>query len=175
MTDQKLKPPSLRNAWLWCLVMGILGASVASAEPVKQREGWGLGLMLGYPVGLNAKYWLGGPNAVDVAIGGGPGFRVHGDYDWGLVQLLRNKSDLTLDLYLGVGGAVGFASGFCGYYGDRFCQDRFVVGARVPFGLDARLRRAPVNFGLELAPGIWVGNYVEGLFDVFLFVRFLIF
>ena len=148
---------------------------MANAEPVKQREGWGLGLMLGYPIGLNAKYWLGGANAVDIAVGGGPGFRVHGDFDWGLAQLLRNKSDLTLDLYLGVGGAIGFASGFCGYYGDRFCRDRFVVGARVPFGIDARLRRAPVNFGLELAPGIWVGNYVEGLFDVFIFVRFLLF
>jgi len=174
MTDEKVKPPSLRTAWLWCMAVVVLGGSVASAEPVKQPVGWGLGLMLGYPIGFNAKYWLGGPNALDVAVGGGPGFRVHGDFDWGLAEVVR-KSNLTLDLYLGVGGAVGFASTFCGYYGDRFCRDRFFVGARVPFGLDFRLRRAPLNFGLELAPGIWAGNYVEGLFDVFVFVRFLIF
>ncbi len=112
---------------------------------------------------------------MDIGVGGGPGFRIHGDYDWGLAQVLEKKTDLTLDLYLGVGGAVAFASGFCGYYGDRFCQDRVFGGVRVPFGLDFRLRRAPFNFGLELAPGMWFGSYVTGLFDVFLFARFLLF
>lgn len=128
--------------------------------------------MLGVPLGLNAKYWLGGPNAFDLALGGGPGFRVHGDYEWGIAQVLKNKSDLTLDLYLGAGGALAIASGFCEFYGDRFCQNRVFVGARVPFGVDARLRKAPVDFGLELAPGIWVGSYVAALFDAFLFVRY---
>lgn len=155
---------------LW---LTVLSGGLAAAEPVNQPQGWGLGLMLGSPLGLNAKYWFGGPNAVDIGVGGGPGFRIHADYDWGLAQVLKNKTDLTLDLYLGVGGAVAFASGFCEYYGDRFCQDRVFGGVRVPFGIDARLRRAPVNFGLELAPGMWVGSYLSGLFDAFLFVRFI--
>jgi len=129
--------------------------------------------MLGYPLGLTAKYWLGGANAIDLGVGAGPGFRVHADYTWGLAQVLTKKTDLTLDLYLGLGGGFAFGSGYCGFYGDRFCGDRAFVGVRVPFGLDFRARRAPVNFGLELAPGIWVGNYVTGLFDAFLFVRFL--
>jgi len=160
-------------ASLWCLTALFFGAPSARAEPVNQPAGWGLGLMLGYPLGLNAKYWLGGPNAFDLAFGGGPGLRLHGDFEWGLAQVLKNKSDLTLDLYLGAGGAITFPSGFCGPYGDRFCDHKVFVGARVPFGIDARLRKAPVDFGLELAPGIWVGNYVEALLDVFLFVHFL--
>jgi hypothetical protein len=164
---------SARNALRCCLALFLLAAPSANAEAVHQPAGWGLGLMLGYPLGLNAKYWLGGANAFDLAVGGGPGLRFHGDYEWGLAQVLKNKSDLTLDLYLGVGAAVAYASGFCGYYGNNFCQDRVFVGGRVPFGIDARLRRAPVDFGLELAPGIWVGNYVEALFDVFLFVHYI--
>src|SRR5262252_3681043 len=92
-----------RRASLWCLAALLLSAPSANSEPVHQREGWGLGLMLGVPIGLNAKYWLGGPNAFDLAVGGGPGFRVHADYEWGIAQVLKNKSDLTLDLYLGAG------------------------------------------------------------------------
>lgn|SRR5215469_8643344 len=164
---------SAQIASLCCLALFLFGAPSVKAEPVNQPAGWGLGLMLGYPLGLNAKYWLGGPNAFDLAVGGGPGVRFHGDYEWGLAQVLKNKSDLTLDLYLGAGGAVTFASGFCGYYGDKFCEHRVFAGVRVPFGIDARLRKAPVDFGLEIAPGIWFGNYVEALFDAFLFVHFI--
>jgi hypothetical protein len=170
MTTRKSRA---RFASLSFLAIFVLAAPSANAEPVNQHPGWGLGLMLGYPFGLNAKYWLGGANAFDLAVGGGPGFRVHADFDWGIAQVLKDKSDLTLDLYLGMGGAVVFPSGFCGYYGDRFCNDRVFAGARVPFGVDARLRKAPVDFGLEVAPGIWVGNYVLGLFDAFLFFHYL--
>jgi len=161
------------RAWRSCFLFCLLGGGICAAEPVQQREGWGLGLMLGYPIGLTAKYWLGGANAIDLGVGGGPGFRIHADFDWGLAQVLEKKTDLTLDLYLGVGGVVAFPSGFCGPYGDRFCGEQVFGGVRVPFGLDFRLRRAPVNFGLELAPGIWFGSYVTGLFDGFLFVRYL--
>lgn len=173
MIDPKLKRLNVRLVSVSCLALALFSGSAANSEPVSHPEGWGLGLMLGYPLGLTAKYWLGGPNALDIGVGGGPGFRIHADYNWGLAQVLKSKADLTLDLYLGLGGAVAFASGFCAYYGDRFCRDRVFAGARVPFGLDARLRKAPVNFGLELAPGIWVGSYVEVLVDAFLFVRYL--
>jgi hypothetical protein len=153
----------------------LFGATPSRAEPVSHPESWGLGLMLGSPLGINVKHWLGGANAFDLAVGGGPGLRFHGDYEWGLAQVLRNKSDLTLDLYLGLGGVVGVGNGLCGYYPDRFCSSDVYGGARVPFGLDFKLTREPVNFGLELAPGILFGNGgVGGLFDVFLFVRYVL-
>ena len=174
MTWAKIARFVIRNATRFCWAIFLLSASTAKSEPVNQPQGWGIGLMLGYPLGLTVKNWLGGPNAWDLGIGVGPGVRFHADYDWGLAQVLTNKTDLTLDLYLGLGGGVAVGSGYCGFYGDRFCSDKVFVGARVPFGLDFRLRKAPVNFGLELAPGIWVGNYVSGLLDAFLFVRFLL-
>jgi hypothetical protein len=173
MSNHSWKRRAAARIWVVCVLLSLSGGFASATERVQHPEGWGLGLMLGEPIGLTAKYWLGGANAIDLGVGGGPGFRIHADYDWGLAQVLEKKTDLTLDLYLGVGGAVAFASGFCGYYGDRFCQDRVFGGVRVPFGLDFRLRRAPFNFGLELAPGMWFGSYVTGLFDVFLFGRFL--
>jgi hypothetical protein len=133
--------------------------------------------MLGAPFGLTAKYWMGGANALDIGFGTGPGVRVHGDYLFGLAQVLRDKTDLTLDLYLGAGAGVGVGpSGYyCGFYDQHdFCDGTAFVLARVPFGIDARLKKAPVELGLELAPGFLIGRNFHGLFDVFIFVRFIL-
>lgn len=152
----------------------------AYAEPVSQPEGWGLGIMLGAPTGLTLKNWTGGANAWDIGLGVGPGLRLHGDYLWGLAQVMSNKSDLTLDLYLGVGPVIGAAHGWCGtgFRPKGACGGgggRLFAGARVPFGIEARLARAPFTFGLELAPGLWLSpDFVDGLLDVFLFGRFLL-
>lgn len=152
--------------------------AVVRAEPVSQPAGWGLGLMLGAPTGLTVKRWNGGANAWDVGLGVGPGLRLHADYLWGLAQLLSDKSDLTLDLYLGVGPVLGAARGWCGtaYRPRDKCGDGGLFGgARVPFGLDVRLARAPFTFGLEVAPGVWLSpDFVDGLLDVLLFGRFLL-
>ena len=165
---------------LWIALLGsalLFTAAPVRAEPVSQPDGWGLGFMLGAPTGLTLKKWNGGANAWDLGLGVGPGLRIHGDYLWGLAQLLTNKSTLTLDLYLGVGPVIGVERGWCGtsYRPRHDCGNgALFAGARVPFGLDMRLARAPVTFGLELAPGLWFGrDFVSGLLDVFLFVRFL--
>lgn len=148
------------------------------AAPVSHRPGLGIGLMLGDPTGITLKQSLGGANAWDLGIGVGPGIRLHADYLWGLAQLLSNTSTLTLDIYLGVGPVLGIARGWCGSPSDfdRDCNNRGVfVGVRVPFGIEATLVRAPVAFGLEIAPGVWLArNFASELLDVFLFVRFLL-
>ncbi|MBC8134239.1 MAG: DUF3996 domain-containing protein [Deltaproteobacteria bacterium] len=146
------------------------------AAPASHSTGLGIGLMLGNPTGISLKQSLGGANAWDVGIGAGSGLRLHADYLWGLAQLLSDTSALTLDIYLGVGPVLGISRGWCGdaYNPGRGCGNRGAfAGVRVPFGLEARLTRAPVSFGLEIAPGIAVGqNFTDGLLDVFLFVRF---
>lgn len=163
----------------WALAVALLlGSSAASAEPVSHREGWAIGIMLGAPTALSLKNYLGGANAWDIGVGVGPGVRIHGDFLFGLAQLLRNKSDLTMDLYLGIGGALGVPRGWCGtaFRPDWKCGTGAVYGAvRVPMGLDLRLTRAPLSFGFELAPGVWFGEgFVGGLLDAAIFFRFLL-
>ena len=158
------------------VLLATAGGAAHASPAVSHPVGISLGLMLGDPTGLTLKQNLGGSNAWDLGVGVGPGLRLHADYLWGLAQLLSNTSAVTLDIYLGVGPVLGIARGWCGssYNPNGVCGDRGVfAGARVPFGLEARLVRAPVSFGFEIAPGLWLGqNFASGLLDVFLFVRF---
>lgn len=164
---------------MWARILffvSILAFSVeAGAAPVRQPSSLGLGFLAGSPTALSLKYWLGGSDAIDLAVGAGPGLRVHGDYLWGIAQLLPNTRSGQLDLYLGAGAILGTARGWCGWYGrgrDRFCHGDPYIGMRVPVGLDFRLRQAPLSFGLEIAPGIAVSShYAGGLVDAAFFAR----
>lgn len=176
MTYSHVPHPSLRRLRApLLLALFLLLPWRAEAAPVNHPDRWALGLMLGGPTGISAKHWLGGSDAIDIGLGTGPGLRLHADYLFGLAQLLSNTRDAKMDLYLGVGGVVGVARGWCGYYDRRrYCDGDAFVGARVPIGLDITLRRVPLEFGLEFAPGIWFPGPAHGLFDAFLFARVLL-
>jgi hypothetical protein len=86
--------------------------------------GFGLGIMLGEPTGLSAKYWMNEKNA----IAGGLAWSlshdylyVHADY---LIHnnKLINVSGTTLPFYYGLGASVGLG-------------DDFHFGARIPIGM----------------------------------------
>ncbi len=155
----------------------VLGLALdAGAAPVRQPSSLGLGFMVGSPTGLTGKYWLGGSDAIDAGLGFGPGFRVQASYLWGLAQLLRSTGDAQLDFYVGLGGLVGSGRGWCGWYdgGRRYaaCGGDPYLGARLPVGIDLRLRQAPLSFGFEIAPAIAMGPHGAGGFlDALLFAR----
>lgn len=158
-----------------------LGIATSAGAAVRHPSNNGLGIMLGSPSGLTFKHYFGGSNAFDIGFGVGPGVRLHADYLWGLAELARG-SDATLDFYVGAGGLVGVGNGWCSWYDhghdrwhhdDGFCHDDEVFfGARVPVGLDLSLRKAPLSFGLELAPGLVVSPHdADALIDAFFFAR----
>lgn len=164
-----------------------MGTSSAQADSVNQPAGWGVGIMLGSPTGLTVKRWTGGANAWDVGLGFGgfgfnPGFRIHADYLWGLAQVLPDTSDVTLDIYLGVGPVVGVGYSRYGYCRDRYdrryyndCDDGYLYGGgRVPLGVDLRFQKAPIELALEVAPGAVIHEYgMSGMLDGVLIARFL--
>jgi len=159
---------------LFAALLGV--SSTAGAAPVRQPSSNALGFMLGGPTGISFKHWFGGSDAFDVGVGAGPGLRVHADYLWGIAQLLTNTSDMHLDFYVGAGGVLGFGGyGWCGWYDGRrghYCADDAYLGARIPVGLDLGLRRAPITFGLEVAPGLAISPHRAGpLVDAFLYGR----
>jgi hypothetical protein len=157
---------------LACLVLLL---ALPAHAAVRSLDAWELGLMLGSPTGLTLKKWLGGGSAFDVAVGGGPGLRFHGDYLLAIAEPVQSR-DVSLDLYLGGGAVVGTGDGFCTYYRSRgYCDGSAYFGGRVPLGLDVRLQKAPVALGLELAPGVIIGRPgADLLLDVFLYVRFVL-
>src|SRR5262245_7697593 len=98
------------RAFLVALVLIVALPLTAGARPVSERSRWGLGFMIGQPTGLTLKHWLGGSDAFDIGVGGGPGIRAHGDYLFGLANL-SSGGDLNVDLYVGPGAIVGVDRG----------------------------------------------------------------
>ena len=153
-----------------------VAAAPAGLTPVHRPARWGLGLTVGDPFGVTLKRYLGNENAWDVyaAFAYAPGVRFGGDWLWNLGRLAAERY-FDLDAYAGVGPFVGVLSDPCGpgFINNR-CNGDAYFGARVPLGLEMLLRRAPVTFGLEIAPGVGFAPARSGfLLDFLLAVRWL--
>jgi hypothetical protein len=108
---------------------------------------FGLGIMLGEPTGLSAKYWLNDTLAID----GAAGWSFYEDSEFYLhSDLLVHKFDLIpvpkgkLPFYVGGGAFVRFR--------DEHHDNE--AGVRVPVGLEYLFENAPVDIFVEFAPGI---------------------
>lgn len=103
----------------------------------------GIGLSIGNPTGLNAKYWKDEKTAIDAgmawSIGRNSNFSLHSDY------LLHKESAFylndvhPLDFYYGVGGRMEFA-------------DDIEIGVRVPVGLAHKIEDSRADVFAEVAP-----------------------
>jgi hypothetical protein len=146
---------------------------------------WALGVTIGDPFGVSLKRYNGprrGPpggnnTAWDAyaAFAYGPGVRFGGDWLWNLARL-ATEPEFAVDAYAGVGPFVGAFSGPCGPgFIDNRCNGDVYFGARVPLGVEMLLRKAPITFGLELAPGVGFAPGRAGmLLDFLLAVRWLL-
>lgn len=110
----------------------ILGMSYNSADAQSTE----LGVIVGEPTGLSAKFWTGGSTAIDFAAAwssGGDTIHFHSNY---LVHMwLNNRSSF----YVGLGGRV-------------LLKDSSEFAARVPLGLQINLVRGRLGLFMELAP-----------------------
>ena len=143
-------------------------------QPVSRPDRWALGFMLGDPTGLTLKRYL-GRNAFDAYLGvWAPGLRFGGDY---LVDLGRlvNSPKVDLDIYVGGGAFAGVLQGPCGPGFISCGGGAGYVGGRMPLGAELLLKEAPVTFGVEVAPGIGIGNFGAGfILDFELIARVLL-
>ncbi|MGE0615401.1 MAG: hypothetical protein AB7P04_07155 [Bacteriovoracia bacterium] len=123
-------------------------ASGFSANAARSTE---LGLIIGEPLALSGKFWMG-----NNAIGAGLGYSfnsyllIFGDYLWHFPGLFGSRHEFLSRLlpYVGVGGYFGFST-------DRRSQmTNGAAALRIPFGAEYILPKAPVSFTLELVPGI---------------------
>ena len=100
-----------------------------------------IGLLLGEPLGVSAKYWYGERSAIDAAVAWSfteEGiFEVHADYL--LHPLLRTLENGTLPVYIGLGPAL------------RIGEDWF-LGGRLPIGVQYLFETFPLSIFGEIAP-----------------------
>ncbi|HRH39631.1 MAG TPA: hypothetical protein PK760_14875 [Flavobacteriales bacterium] len=134
----------------------VLCVAVCTIVGKAQSSGFGLGIMVGEPTGISAKYWL----RDDRAIAGGLAwglwrggyFHLHGDYLFHNMSLF-NVSKGKLALYYGPGLRIR------SWTGDRYWRHnewhdggRTDIGVRFPVGLNYMFDGAPVDVFTELVP-----------------------
>lgn len=153
-----------------CAVCVCVGRTAFAQET---KGVFGLGLIVGEPTGVSAKYYLADDTAVDFAAGGavvGRGIQVHGDFLWHPWVLERQES-FVLPLYVGPGVRVLRRDAGGGEDDHTRIGLRGVVGFLFDFTtvpLDVFVEVAGVadyrtleddNFGLDLNAGAGVRYY----------------
>lgn len=150
-----------------CLAACLLSTSAAATEVGLNSHPFGLGIMLGYPTAISAKYYLGGrANAIDAALasasyrfGERGGAYVHVTYLWHPSVLTSNEA-FDMPWHVGIGGVVW--SRYWGWRGpDQDWYGDTAAGVRVPFGLDFDLHDIRLQFFGDVAIHVFI---VPGLF-----------
>ena len=136
-----MKRLSTISKWLILPVfLVIIGVNQAQAQT--NSGDFGIGLILGEPTGLSAKYYLGGNNALDFGVAWSLGrhshFHVHADY------LRHNFSAFNVEtgrlpFYYGIGARV-------------LGGDNGVVGVRIPIGVSYYFPNDPLEIFFEVVP-----------------------
>lgn len=137
----------------------LLSARGARADRFTSPARLGLGLELGAPSGLNAKYFLGGSVAVQGGVGvieswGDDGLHIHAEVVWH-PALLHRASAVTIPLHVGVGGRFlehDYDGRDC-FDGRNFyaCDADTHLGVRAPVGVSFLFRKTPLDLFVELA------------------------
>jgi hypothetical protein len=134
---------------------GILALGLVGAPAAARAAGgpFGLGIILGEPTGLSAKYFISGRNAIDAALDFSfldDAFYFQLDYIWHFGSLSRSATWLP---YVGVGGKV--------FIHDNHDDDdkhhhhhHDTLGIRVPLGIAFMPRSVPIDVFGEIVPGI---------------------
>lgn len=131
-----------------CLAMGV---AIATA---RAEDGIGLGVIVGEPTGLSAKYWLGAEHAIDAAaawsFSENDSFQFHMDYlihKFGILKI--DPATGRLPLYFGVGARAKLKH-HDNPHGRN--EDDALLGIRVPFGIAILFAKAPVELFGEIVP-----------------------
>lgn len=151
----------------------VLGAD-QRAEAGPMNKDFGAGIVLGAPSGLTAKQWLSVSQAVDFHLSfdfGDEYFVFHSNYLLHFDIARVGTNAVELPLYIGIGGKLFFDANDKDNK-SRGDDDAFGIGARIPLGISVLLRKAPLEFFFEIAPGISVLPRTDPEFDGGLGIRY---
>lgn len=125
----------------WILfVSGLLWSFVAGA----QERPLGIGIVVGEPTGVAAKYWTDRTTALDAAVAWSfnhdGSFYVHADYLFHYFDIIQ-VSEGKFPLYWGFGAKAVLAN-------------KGIFGGHVPLGLSYMFERTPLDIFIEIRPGL---------------------
>ena len=136
----------LLNLGCAIILMLVATTSLRAAEP--ERNGLGVGVILGEPTGFSLKKWTGSTTAIDGGVAWsfskGSSFHIHADYLWHAFDAI--PGNVNLPVYYGIGGRLKATStDNSGNTGTR-------LGIRGVVGIDFIPERAPIDVFVEIAP-----------------------
>jgi hypothetical protein len=123
----------------------------------------GVGLIVGAPVGVSAKYYFSKTLALDAAAGWALSedkFRLHSDFLFNNYKLLSKVfDDFPMVFYYGAGAKFVFT-------------DEFTMGVRIPVGVLHNFRKPSIDLFFELVPVIVLTPDVDLDFDAAIGARY---
>ena len=107
-------------------------------------DGFGLGIIVGEPTGVDAKWWLSESSALQGAVAwsfsGNSNMHIHLDYIMHRFDIIDVSSG-SMPLYFGIGGRV------------KFTEDADDdIGLRIPIGLSYMFANDPFDLFVEIVP-----------------------
>ena len=144
----------------------------SSSSPSHGGGPLGLGIVLGEPTGLSAKYWLTSKHSLDFGLG--YSFNsfifVYADYLFHFPGAFGASSQFVAQLnpYIGIGGIFMGSTASSGTRGRYFTSDGSSagVGMRLPLGIEWTPGEPPLGIFIELVPGLGIipstFGFVEG-------------
>lgn len=141
----------------FCLALSPAFAQETLGNARSSKGGpFGLGMMLGDPLAISAKYFLSGATAIDLGVGygysgGDDGFQIQSDY---LIHphVFTRTDEFLASWFVGVGGAL-------------ILSNDPDITARVPLGINFTFMEVPIETFLEFAPGLELVDDLGFAFD----------
>jgi hypothetical protein len=166
-----------KNAFVLGLVFLVVSAgswmAPAAAEVRPDGGTWELGVILGEPTGLSAKYWMTQTTALD--FGAAWSFERDGNFHLHCDYLIHNFEIFKVDegslpLYFGIGGRVRFEDEDSRNLDDEHGTR---VGLRLVLGLEYLVAAYPMSVFFEIAPIVDVAPKTEGSMNGGLGIRYV--
>ena len=130
----------MRRKAIGVMLLLVIFLSAGPLQAQAQDKKLGLGIILGEPTGVIAKYWTGNRTAFDIAgswsFSGENAFHLHADY---LLHSFIKVDTGKLAFYYGIGARLNL-------------QDDARFGIKIPLGLSYMLPNAPLDIFFEISP-----------------------
>ncbi len=126
----------------------------------RQNNPFGVGVILGEPTGLTAKYLFNQHRAIDFGLGFSSDFKLYADYIWHMWDVFPQPQSGKLALYLATGPR----------FEENEKDNKF--GIRTIVGVDYWLDKHPFEFFFELGPVFQLSPETGTDFDAGIGVRY---